>query len=100
MFGRVAVLCLVTLLPLSAVAQKAPAGNAKQTFVFNDEGLRDTVTFVLDAPLEMIRADVTELLQELTEHGLVHPRQTETPSVEPGARHHAQAGGGERVGLA
>jgi polyisoprenoid-binding protein YceI len=54
MFGRVAVLCLVTLLPLSAVAQKAPAGNAKQTFVFNDEGLRDTVTFVLDAPLEMI----------------------------------------------
>jgi hypothetical protein len=45
-----------------------------------------------DAPLEMIRADVRELLQELTEHGLVHPRQTETPSVEPGARHHAQAG--------
>ena len=46
-----------------------------------------------DAPLDTIRGDVSELLQELTEHGLVHPRQTETPTVEPGARHHAQARG-------
>jgi hypothetical protein len=46
-----------------------------------------------DAPPQTIRDDVSELLEELTEHGLVHPRQTETPTVEPGARHHAQAGG-------
>lgn len=55
MSARFAVLCLATLLPLAAVAQKAPAaGPAKQTFIFNDESNRDTVTFTLDAPLELI----------------------------------------------
>ena len=50
-----------------------------------------------DAPLETIRQDVRELLQELTEYGLVLPRETETPTVEPGARYHAQAGSAASV---
>ncbi|HYH95349.1 YceI family protein [Hyalangium sp.] len=54
MFVRLAALCLVSLLPLTASAQTAPAANAKQTFVFNDLQNRDTVTFLLDAPLEVI----------------------------------------------
>lgn len=50
---RLAALCLVALLPLAAGAQSAPA-SAKQTFFFNDDQNRDTVTFMLDAPLEVI----------------------------------------------
>jgi polyisoprenoid-binding protein YceI len=57
---RSAVLMLVAVFPLVAGAQAkpatapAPAPAAAQTFNFNDENGRDTVTFMLDAPLEVI----------------------------------------------
>ncbi|WP_224246339.1 YceI family protein [Hyalangium gracile] len=55
MFVRSSVLMLVTLMPLIAGAQARPAPAAgTQTFNFNDESHRDTVTFMLDAPLEVI----------------------------------------------
>jgi polyisoprenoid-binding protein YceI len=54
MITRVALLGLVAVLPLAAGAQPAPAPTQKQTFVVNDPGSRDTVTFMLDAPLEVI----------------------------------------------
>ncbi|MDC0713175.1 YceI family protein [Stigmatella sp. ncwal1] len=50
---RSAVLMLAALLPLAANAQAVPAASA-QTFIFNDELHRDTVAFMLDAPLEVI----------------------------------------------
>ncbi|WP_224368298.1 YceI family protein [Hyalangium versicolor] len=54
MFVRSALLMLATLVPLAAPAQTAPAPAAAQTFVYNDDNHRDTVTFMLDAPLEVI----------------------------------------------
>lgn len=54
MFVRSALLCLVAVLPLAAGAQSAPAVAGKQTFVVNDPYSRDVVTFMLDAPLEVI----------------------------------------------
>lgn len=58
MIARVALLGLVAVLPLAAGAQPspalAPASAQKQTFVVNDPSTRDSVTFVLDAPLEVI----------------------------------------------
>jgi polyisoprenoid-binding protein YceI len=51
---RIALLCLAAVLPLAASAQTAPAASSKQTFVVNDPNGRDTVTFMLDAPLEVI----------------------------------------------
>jgi polyisoprenoid-binding protein YceI len=49
---RSAVLMFVALLPLAVSAQTAAP--AAQTFNFNDELHRDTVTFMLEAPLEVI----------------------------------------------
>jgi polyisoprenoid-binding protein YceI len=66
---RFAVLCLATLLPLAAVAQKAPAGNTKQTFTFNDDNHRDTVTFMLDAPLEVINGLSNQIKGTVTVDG-------------------------------
>jgi polyisoprenoid-binding protein YceI len=54
MIARVALLGLVAVLPLAAGAQPAPAPAQKQTFVVNDPGTRDSITFMLDAPLEVI----------------------------------------------
>ncbi|HVG64008.1 MAG TPA: YceI family protein [Hyalangium sp.] len=54
MIARVALLGLVAVLPLAAVAQPAPAPTQKQTFVVNDPYSRDTISFMLDAPLEVI----------------------------------------------
>lgn len=53
---RSAVLMLVAVFPLVAGAQakSTPAPATAQTFNFNDENHRDTVTFMLDAPLEVI----------------------------------------------
>jgi len=53
-----------------------------------------------DVDPDTIRADVDELLEELTGYGLVLPRETQTPVVEPGARYSAEAGRAEssRVG--
>jgi polyisoprenoid-binding protein YceI len=69
MSARFAVLCLVSLLPLAAGAQKAPAGNTKQTFVFNDDNHRDTVTFMLDAPLEVINGLSNSIKGSVTVEG-------------------------------
>jgi hypothetical protein len=44
-----------------------------------------------DVDPDTIRADVEELLEELTGYGLVLPRETQTPVVEPGARYSAEA---------
>lgn len=55
MLARFALLCLVATLPLTVSAQPAPAAPAqKQTFIVNDPYTRDSVTFMLDAPLEVI----------------------------------------------
>jgi polyisoprenoid-binding protein YceI len=54
MSARIALLGLVAVLPLAAGAQPAPAPAQKQTFVVNDPRTRDSVTFMLDAPLEVI----------------------------------------------
>jgi polyisoprenoid-binding protein YceI len=54
MIARVALLGLVAVLPLAAGAQPAPAPAQKQTFTVNDPGTRDSITFMLDAPLEVI----------------------------------------------
>jgi len=54
MNARVALLGLVAVLPLAAGAQPAPAPAQKQTFTVNDPQTRDSVTFMLDAPLEVI----------------------------------------------
>jgi polyisoprenoid-binding protein YceI len=54
MFLRSTVLLLATLLPLAVSAQSAPAPAAAQTFNYNDELHRDTVTFTLDGTLEVI----------------------------------------------
>jgi polyisoprenoid-binding protein YceI len=54
MFARHALLTLAALLPLTVGAQSAPAAGAAQTFVFNDHSHRDTIAFMLDAPLEVI----------------------------------------------
>jgi polyisoprenoid-binding protein YceI len=53
MSARPVVLALAALLPLAVSAQSAPAQSA-QSFVFNDPNTRDTVAFMLDAPLEVI----------------------------------------------
>ncbi|SES75954.1 YceI family protein [Stigmatella erecta] len=50
---RSAVLMLAAVLPLAANAQAMPPASA-QTFIFNDGLHRDTVSFMLDAPLEVI----------------------------------------------
>jgi polyisoprenoid-binding protein YceI len=54
MIARVALLGLVAVLPLAAGAQSAPAPAQKQTFIVNDPYTRDSITFALDAPLEVI----------------------------------------------
>jgi hypothetical protein len=53
-----------------------------------------------DADPDTVRADVEGLLEELTSYGLVLPRETQTPGVEPGARYSAEAARAEssRVG--
>ncbi|MBN1205101.1 MAG: YceI family protein [Myxococcaceae bacterium] len=51
---RRAVLMLAALLPLTVGAQATPASSSAYTFVFNDHSHRDTIAFVLDAPLEVI----------------------------------------------
>jgi len=66
---RFAALCLATLLPLAAGAQNAPAGSSKQTFVFNDDSHRDTVTFMLDAPLEVINGLSNQVKGTITVEG-------------------------------
>ncbi|HEX8705702.1 MAG TPA: YceI family protein [Myxococcaceae bacterium] len=53
MFTRRAVMWVAVLLPLAASAQQAPAPSS-QTFNFNDSLSRDTVSLMLDAPLEVI----------------------------------------------
>jgi polyisoprenoid-binding protein YceI len=50
---RSAALMLAAVLPLAVNAQAVPPASA-QTFIVNDELNRDTVAFVLDAPLEVI----------------------------------------------
>jgi polyisoprenoid-binding protein YceI len=69
MSARIAVLFLAALLPLAAGAQTAPAGNLKQTFVFNDDNGRDTISFVLDAPLEVINGLSNEVKGSITVEG-------------------------------
>jgi polyisoprenoid-binding protein YceI len=54
MIARVALLGFIAVLPLAAGAQPAPAPSQKQTFIVNDPGTRDSITFMLDAPLEVI----------------------------------------------
>lgn len=54
MLARVSLLCLAAVLPLAAGAQPAPAPAQKQSFVVNDPYTRDSITFMLDAPLEAI----------------------------------------------
>ena len=66
---RFAALCLVSLLPLAAVAQKAPAASPKQAFIFNDDNHRDTVTFMLDAPLEVINGLSNQVKGSITVEG-------------------------------
>lgn len=67
---RFAALLLAALLPLAAGAQsKAPAAPAKQTFVFNDPNGRDTVTFMLDAPLEVINGLSNQVKGSITVEG-------------------------------
>ena len=44
---------------------------------------------------DVIRADVGELLEELTGYGLVLPREAQAPSIEPGARYSAEVGRAE-----
>ena len=53
-----------------------------------------------DVDPDTIRTDVGELLEDLTGYGLVLPRETQTPVVEPGARYSAEAARAEssRVG--
>jgi polyisoprenoid-binding protein YceI len=53
MLARHAVLMVAALLPLVGSAQQTAASPA-QTFIFNDPQGRDTVTMMLDAPLEVI----------------------------------------------
>ncbi|MFL5349598.1 MAG: YceI family protein [Hyalangium sp.] len=70
---RSAVLILATLLPLAVGAQSAPAktpaapaASASQTFTYNDELHRDTVTFMLDGPLEVINGLSNQLKGSVT----------------------------------
>lgn len=53
MFRSVLMLAAVLSFPATA-AEPTPAPAAAKTFVFNDPNGRDTVMFVLDAPLEVI----------------------------------------------
>lgn len=70
MSARFAALLFATLLPLAAVAQpKAPAAPARQAFVFNDPNGRDTVTFMLDAPLEVINGLSNQVRGSITVEG-------------------------------
>jgi hypothetical protein len=53
-----------------------------------------------DVSPDTIRTDASELLEELTVHGLVLPREASAASVEPTARYSAEVGGAQssRVG--
>lgn len=67
---RFAAVLLATVLPLAAFAQqKAPAAAASQTFVFNDPDNRDTVNFMLDAPLEVINGLSNRIKGSVTVEG-------------------------------
>lgn len=69
---RAAVLTLATLLPLAVGAQPAPAkpaaaaASAAQSFVYNDDLQRDTVTFMLEGPLELINGVSNQLKGSVT----------------------------------
>lgn len=69
---RSAVLILATFLPLAVSAQpspakpSAPAASGSQTFNYNDESHRDTVTFMLDGPLEVINGLSNQLKGTVT----------------------------------
>jgi polyisoprenoid-binding protein YceI len=64
-----ATLLLVAVLPLIAGAQTAPAPAQKQSFVFNDPYSRDTITFMLDAPLEVINGLSNQIKGSLVVEG-------------------------------
>jgi polyisoprenoid-binding protein YceI len=67
MFARRAVLMVAALLPLAVSAQQ-PAASA-QTFVFNDPHHRDSVSMLLDAPLEVIKGVSTDIKGTATVQG-------------------------------
>ena len=69
MFARATLLCLAAVLPLAAGAQSAPAPAQKQAFVVNDPYTRDSITFSLDAPLEVINGLSNKIKGTITVEG-------------------------------